>query len=316
MNVRILFITNRDDISIEYLISKLRLKTLDYLRINSEDIDKIHFEIKPSGYSALVINNVSYSIRNTQSVVFKRTPIKFESNPQDIDTPYLNNEKKHFLEGLYLSLTEAKWINPMFATHIAERKLFQLKIAERIGLEIPKYVFTNNPVVATNFLQKNVKSIIKPISNGLQVVGDNIYSIYTSEIEKDYFKSFDNKILFETPVFLQELIPNKADIRVVVIGRKIFAIKIEKDNPHEVDWRKPEINKKYTLIELPPRLNNLLIKLNEYFNLVYSAIDLIEKPNGDYIFLEINPVGEWVWLEHELGIDVSGEFIKELLWEN
>lgn len=49
------------------------------------------------------------------------------------------------------------------------------------------------------------------------------------------------------------------------------------------------------------------------FSMVYSTIDLIETPGGDFIFLEINPVGEWVWLEQELGLNISGKLIQELL---
>lgn len=50
-----------------------------------------------------------------------------------------------------------------------------------------------------------------------------------------------------------------------------------------------------------------------HFKMVYSAIDLIETPDGDFVFLEINPVGEWAWLELELGMNISEKLIDELL---
>lgn len=316
MGVEILFITNKDDISVDYLISKLKLKTKKFLRIDSEDINKIDFNINPNGEFLVRINNEMYNLKNVRSVVFKRTPTKFDFSKEDSNQNYLNNERKHFFEGLYLCLKDAKWINPMFATHIAERKIFQLNQAQLLGLQIPDSVITNNSLTAHKFLQKHQKSIIKPISNGLQVLKKDIYSIYTSEIKKDFFISYKESNLFETPVFLQEKIENKSDIRVVIINENIFSVRIDKNDKTEVDWRKPEILKTYSNINLPKKLSNLLIELNKSFGLIYSAIDLIEKPNGEFIFLETNPVGEWVWLESELDLNISETLIKEMLWQN
>lgn len=204
----------------------------------------------------------------------------------------------------------------MFSTHTAERKLFQLFQANKFGLKTPESLVTNNPLHADKFLKSHKNSIIKPISNGLQIIENKIYSIYTSTISKDFFSKYDKSILFETPMFLQERIENKNDIRVVIINQKVFAIEITKDDKSEVDWRKPEIKKSYKEIILPKEISNKLVKLNKSFNLIYSAIDLIKKPNGQFVFLEINPVGEWVWLESELKLNISEILIKELLWLN
>lgn len=204
----------------------------------------------------------------------------------------------------------------MFATHIAERKIFQLNQAKLLGLKTPDSIITNNSLTAHKFLQQRQKSIIKPISNGLQVVNNDIYSIYTSEIKKDFFSSYKESDLFETPVFLQEKVENKSDIRIVIINKRIFTIRIDKNDKSEVDWRKPEILKTYSKINLPKKLSNLLIRLNKSFGLIYSAIDLIETPNGEFIFLEINPVGEWVWLESELDLNISESLLNEMLWQN
>ncbi|MCZ8091203.1 MvdC/MvdD family ATP grasp protein [Flavobacterium sp.] len=314
MDIKILFITNQDDISVDYLISKLKLKTKSYLRIDSEDINVIDFNINPNGEFILIKDNKKYNLKKVSSVVFKRTPIKFNFDLKDSNQNYLNNERKHFYEGLYLCLKDAKWINPMFSTHIAERKLFQLFEAKKIGLKTPVSILTNNPITADNFLKNNKKSIIKPISNGLQVLENKFYSIYTSEIPNDFFDDYDKNILFETPVLLQERIENENDIRVVIINDKVFSVEITKNDKSEVDWRKPEIKKSYRQITLPQELSNKLIMLNKSLNLVYSAIDLIKRPDGKFVFLEINPVGEWVWLESELNLNISETIINELLW--
>lgn len=314
MNVQTLIISNRDDISIEYLISKLRSGGVSYLRLNSEDIGNIDFEIVPNKTTNSIcrIGSTEYNLHTVQSVLFRRMPVKFNTSPDDPNAAYLNNERKHFLEGLYLLLNNKKWINPMFATQITERKIFQLSVASQYGFDTPKSILTNNAKRAAAFLKSNKESIIKPISNGLQVTKNATFSIYTSPIDSHYFDEADRNTLFNTPVFLQERIPNQADIRVTVVGEKLFAAKIEKKNGSEVDWRKPEIAKKYSPIELPTTIKKSLLDLTQSFGMVYSAIDLIQKPNNDLVFLEINPVGEWVWLEMELGFQISDALLQVL----
>jgi glutathione synthase/RimK-type ligase-like ATP-grasp enzyme len=309
---RTLFITNREDVSVEYLIEKYRKQSDKYLRINSEDIGLLEFEVNPAGNSNCIVEDVFFDLSEVNSVLFKRVPSRFNTPADDQDRPYLNNERKHFFEGLYLTFSNAKWINPMFATHIAERKIYQLHTASRMGLDTPRSIITNNRQKALDFLRGNQASIIKPVSNGLQVLTDITYSIYTTAIDPDDFGDLALAKTFETPVFLQNRIMNSADIRVTIVGQHLFAVKIVKEG-NEVDWRKPEIIKKYELMQLPAELEKKLLQLNKFLGMIYSAIDLILTPKGEFIFLEINPVGEWVWLEHELGIDISGKLIQELL---
>ncbi|RCH56799.1 hypothetical protein DJ568_02785 [Mucilaginibacter hurinus] len=309
---RTLFLTNRDDISVEYLIERYRQHHLNYLRINSEDIGLIEFEVDPAGITRCIIENTVFDLSQVTSVLFKRVPSKFNTPVTDEDRPYLNNERKHFFEGLYLTFSDAKWINPMFATHVAERKLYQLHTASRMGLKIPRSLITNSRQKALGFLNGNRSSIIKPVSNGLQVLTDITYSIYTTSISPAEFGDLDLAETFDTPVFLQNKISNSADIRVTTVSQHVFAVKITKEG-NDVDWRKPDIKKHYEITQLPPSLENKLLELNAFFGMVYSAIDLILTPDGEYIFLEINPVGEWVWLENELGMDISGKLLAELL---
>lgn len=312
MEVKTLFLTNRDDASIEYLISKFREHSQAYLRINSEDLEILNFEVDPAGQIRCFAADEEYLFSDVKSVVFKRVPTKYNNPVGDENSAYLNNERKHFFEGLYLTLDHAKWVNPMFATHIAERKIYQLKVAALLGLKIPKSVITNKLDTAISFLDSQRKAIIKPVSNGLQVLKDKVYSIYTTQVTAQEFRRLDLAETFSTPVFLQEHISNKYDIRVTIVGKSVFAVKISKEST-DVDWRKPEIIKHYQPTTLPESIVEKLLILTSKLGMVYSAIDLIETPGGEFIFLEINPVGEWVWLEQELGLNISEKIIQELL---
>jgi glutathione synthase/RimK-type ligase-like ATP-grasp enzyme len=307
----LLIITNEQDVSIKYLISKFENAGISYFRLNSEDINRFEFQIDLSGEILCRDEKNDHRLNEVKSVLFRRIPSRYAKGNEGEDHSYLNLERKHFLEGLYLSLDEAKWINPMFATQIAERKLYQLKVAKEIGIAVPKSLFTSCYDVAYRFLQLNPDAIIKPISNGLQVTSNKTYSIYTSKITPEVLESLNLSQTFDTPIFLQEQIPNAGDIRVTIIGNDLFAVKILKDS-EDVDWRKPSIKKSYQIIQLPSHVKKSLLGIHTRFNLIYSAIDLIVTPDSRYVFLEINPVGEWAWLEIELGLNISDKIINQL----
>lgn len=307
-----LFISNEFDVSTEYLINKFKSHEIEFLRINSEDINRYDFDFNPKYGAIIHINDVSYDLSKVISVYFRRTPSTFNTTDNSLDKPYLINERRHFFEGMYNSIN-AKWINPIFQTYAGERKLMQLSLAIKLGFEIPETIVTNKLKEAQNFIANHKRCIIKPISHGLQQRGNDFYSIYTSQIDNEKLSSLNLSTIFDTPIFIQKRIDNNKDIRVTLVGKDIFSVEIEKKDKSEVDWRKPEIDKIYKVHKLPEVLKKKLLEMNSNLGLIYSAIDLILTPSMDYVFLEVNPVGEWGWLEKELGLNISNSIINELI---
>lgn len=308
---QVLFVTNKDDFACDYLIYNFLDKNVSYLRINSEDITKLGITYHPD-YSEITFSNIQYNLSKVKSVYFRRAPTVFPPALNDVDSPFINRERRDFFEGLYCSL-DVKWINPIFSTYRAERKLLQLNIAEKLGFNIPKTIVSNDPEKILHFFNISAGSgcIIKPISHGLQVTDEGTYSIYTSEITSLDWLNTDE--LFESPVLIQEKINNYRDIRVTVVGKQIFAVEIEKNDPDSIDWRIQDVVKQYRKHELPEQIIQRIYSLHRELDLTYSAIDFILTPEGKYIFLETNPAGEWVWLEKELKLKISDAIIHELL---
>lgn len=305
---KILFISNKDDLALDYLILKFQNKGIEYFRINSEDITKygISFDLKEA---VIDYKDKTYNLSKVVSAYFRRAPSIFPKTEILENLHFVNNERRDFLEGLYLTLDNVKWINPIFETYIAEKKTYQITLAKRLGFNIPQTVFTNNSDIANNFINNHDNNIIKPICHGLQITKSGAYSIYTSDIQ-----SIDTNVkLFESPIYLQEKIKTHRDIRATVIGSKIFAVEIESFVENRVDWRRPEIKKKYSNHNLPSELKRRMLNLNTKLGLQYSAFDFILTEDSNYKFLETNPAGEWVWLENELNIPISNAIIDELI---
>jgi glutathione synthase/RimK-type ligase-like ATP-grasp enzyme len=305
----VLFVTSKDDFATDYLIYQFKDQGVPYFRLNSEDITELGLSFQP-GQITVTVNHVMYNLANVKSVYFRRAPTVFPNALHPSDTPFINRERKDFFEGLYLSL-DAKWINPIFPTYMAERKLFQLQVANKIGFKAPNTIVSNDPLEVRRFIETHKQCIMKPISHGLQVTEEGTFSIYTSEITDLQWLETDK--LFESPVLIQNKIENHRDIRVTVVGPKIFAVEITKHDPSFVDWRQPNIVKTYDYHNLPEQIKDKILLLHESLHLTYSALDFILTPVGEYIFLETNPAGEWVWLEKELDLQISNAIIDELL---
>ena len=68
----------------------------------------------------------------------------------------------------------------------------------------------------------------------------------------------------------------------------------------------------WTKATLPADVKRRVFQLLERLGLVSGALDFIVTPDGRHVFLEVNPAGEWGWLERDLGYDISGAFARAL----
>jgi hypothetical protein len=178
-----LIITNREDFAADYLILKMMEVNLPCLRINSEDVDKWSIKYDPSDQIEIKYEDNVFELKDVKGIYFRRAPSIFNHFNDEKNASYLWRECREFFEGIYLTLN-AKWINPIFETYKAERKLYQLRLAVDIGFKTPKSVITNDPNIIKSFISKQ-ESIIKPISHGLQISDSDVFSIYTNRISPD-----------------------------------------------------------------------------------------------------------------------------------
>ena len=117
------------------------------------------------------------------------------------------------------------------------------------------------------------------------------------------------------PVFLQEYIEKESELRVTIIGKKIFTAKIESQNNKDSieDFRAVS---SYDLVhkefQLPEKIENKLLAFNEFYNLEFSTFDIIVTPNQEFVFLECNPNGQWLWIEDLTNMPLSLELAKHL----
>lgn len=313
----ILLITNKSDITTDFVVKQLTINGVAFYRLNTEDIlTKVFLSFDFYKNEFHLLDNDSEIIIDLLQIktVYYRRPLLPKINNENLtkgEEYFIQSEIINYLEGLYKILKNAFWISSVYSIREAESKIYQLQIAKELGFTIPRSLLTNDKDCALHFT-KNIECIVKPIKTGYIQDEDQERLIFTT-LFKDYEQL--DRIQF-CPTYFQEFINKVADIRVTVIGEKVFAAKIHSQEHEEtkIDWRKAEkLKLRYEKINLTSELESLCIKLTKKLSLNFGAIDLVEDMKGDYYFLEINPNGQWAWIEKQLDYKISHEIAKLLM---
>jgi len=218
---------------------------------------------------------------------------------------FCEREARAFLDGALGCLPAQRWMSHPAAVAQAERKPYQLAIASELGFRIPRTLITNDSQMLTTIAAER-ELVAKAVSSGYVASERGNRAIFTSALSTEDLEKLNGLEL--SPVIFQERIPKLADIRVTVVASKVFAAEIlsQEDESSAVDWRAttdPELP--HRVHTLPEEIAGLCRRLVSHLGLAFGAIDLALQPDGQYVFFEINPNGEWLWLEDKLGFPIA-----------
>ncbi|CAM3335891.1 RimK domain-containing protein ATP-grasp [Thalassospira profundimaris] len=306
----LLILTSRNDLAVDYLILSLIEKKLPYFRINTEDLCRAEggFSVGDFGvYREISIGSRKLDLSKVISVIYRRALHPNPSTDLSIsERRFVAGEIRHFMMGLILD-PNVKWVNSIDKVSVAENKIYQLRVASSLGIPVPRTIVSNKFEELTSFINTNPSgTVCKPIYHGFyqDESGDN--SIYTRAVsEKDLLRAN----LEVCPVLLQENLAGNEELRVTVVGDKIFTARVLTEDSL-VDWRRPEANSRFERASLTKKEEQLCIDFLGYMGLSYGAFDFIRTRDGRLCFLEVNPAGEWAWLEDQLGFEIRDALIE------
>jgi len=317
--MRVLLISNKDDITTDFIVKKLTQLDIKFYRFNTEELARtVHLKIDFEKdiyclYDSKV--DIEIDLSRIKSVYYRRPEIPaLDIDLKEDEAKFIYNEMSYTLEGIYKLLRKAFWISPLYSIREAENKIYQMSLAKEIGFELPNSIITNQAVDAQLFFGRNNNDcIIKPIKSGLVGENDGLKVIFTNKLPQNT----DFSSIVSCPTYIQSNIHKKVDIRVTIVGNEHFTARIHSQSylDSTIDWRKSETILEYSKIELPLEIKDKCMKLINQLGLKFGAIDFIENENGNYIFLEINPNGQWAWIEQQLKYDISGSIVKLLINE-
>ncbi|MBS1955902.1 MAG: hypothetical protein JST89_17085 [Cyanobacteria bacterium SZAS-4] len=217
-------------------------------------------------------------------------------------------EATHALRGMLYSLPRL-WVNFPARDAVASLKLFQLEVAKNIGMAVPETIVTNEPESAKAFYEKMsgqvIYKLISEKSNFSLPHYEFPHGIPTLPVRDLDVSHFDQ--VRHAPHLFQERIQKKADIRVTVIGKKLFASHIESQaGKGKLDWR-TDYGVPMKTWDLGDQLAEKCMQLLINLGLNYGAIDFCLDENEQHVFLEINSAGQYLWLEEPTKTDLSKE---------
>jgi glutathione synthase/RimK-type ligase-like ATP-grasp enzyme len=233
--------------------------------------------------------------------------------PFDVDAAVTDPHSRAFAasetaQALYglLDTLDCPWMNPRLADDAAHHKPLQWAVARSVGLSIPRTLVTNQPEEARRFVDEVGlgRTVCKAFLASLDAWRE------TRLVTADDMARVD--LVRLAPVIFQEYVPG-VDLRITVVGERMFVGSIDaRQTRYPVDMRMVVGEADVQAAELPQDVHDRLLELMDRLGLRYGAIDMRRTDAGEHVFLEVNPAGQWQFVEQRTGLPITDAVADEL----
>lgn len=297
-------------LAVEY---HLRNQGVEVVRIANPDLPtsgNLSFKIgngQSANYTAAIkdINShyKTHDLSNVKTVWYRR-PLRVVL-PDDMhleDQPVAEQEFKDFVSSIWGTLGQsATWINPWHSHVPTENKGRQLVAAQKVGFSIPDTLMSTSPTEIRNFAKQHAKTgiIFKCFNSTSWGLPDGAKAVTpTTPITLDDLS--DDYSLINCPGIYQTRQEKSYELRITMLGHYPVAAKIDAlgTKKGQDDWRMSNNSDRHiSPYELPNGLAERCAAVMDELDLAFGCIDMIVTPDGDYVFLEINQMGQFLWIE-------------------
>jgi MvdD family ATP-grasp ribosomal peptide maturase len=198
----------------------------------------------------------------------------------------------------------------------AENKQLQLQVARELGLDTPRTLTTNDPATVRAFANSCEEGMVTKMLSSFAIydAGRELV-VFTNPVKPEDLADLSGLSL--CPATFQESLPKLLEIRATVVGERVMSAAVDSQVSARAthDWRRDGVRmlQDWRPYQLPPEVEEKILRLMDYFSLNYGAIDIILTPDRKHVFLELNPCGEFFWLEHSPGLPISDAIADVLL---
>lgn len=219
-----------------------------------------------------------------------------------LDQQYFQREWTEMIAGVFASLDRAWFVNDPDRQGAAVKPL-QLRLAERLGLRIPDTLITNDPEEAAAFIDRHERRVVhKALSPPRHRF------LATKAWSESDRPLLDTLVL--APAIFQETVTDCRELRLTVIGDRVFAAEF-RPAAGLIDGRL-DLATAYRPHTLPPDLASRLVALVRRLGLIFSTIDMKLTDEGEYVFLELNPMGQYLYVEILAGLPLTAAMAQLL----
>ncbi len=313
----IALVTNRADMTADWLVQELGRRDCEFVRINSEDFPAQCSVVWHDRGGRLTSDEIDFDASELAAVWWRRSiaPVLEPAGRTPGEHDWALSEAHAAWQGFWRTV-DAHWVNHPDANLAADHKMVQLRAAAAVGLAVPATLITNDPAAAHAFGDAHPDVICKAGRSGLIHDDDPdkpsrlLYTQLLTDSARDRLDDVGPE-----PYLLQQAIDKRYDVRVTVIGDQAFGCRIDSQQAPgaQTDWRAGNLAElPHDPIELPPWIGERCVTLTQRFGLRFAAVDLAVTPDGGWTFFEINPNGQWAWIEQLTGQPLAAALADEL----
>jgi len=312
-NNKVLILSSDLDLSTDAVCDWLEFFGKGFVRINDVDFNgslgtHLVYSFSNSSSFLKVFGSSISSIWFRREFAFK----KMDNIENNQIKEFISLEIFAFKAHLYSYLLEQRKVlgkNSQYLFPFSTSKIRSLLVARSVGLMIPETIISSGRSELLSFLEKNPKSIVKPLSNPVFIYGEkDTYAMYTRMISTDSLLEYED-IVF--PSIVQEYIPKKYELRVFFIDGKIFtaAIFSQNNSRTSLDFRDYDAKKPNRVIpyRLPVNIVKKILMFMSEMGLNTGSIDIIVSDADEFIFLEVNVVGQYDWIAQACNYKIDKE---------
>lgn len=322
MRPSVLVVTRDQDVAVDPVVADLLSRGLQVTRFDMgdypESLTQATYLVPGRGRWTGVLKGAyrDVDISTVRAIWYRKpAPVGIHPGLTETEAQWAAAEATAGLGGLLAALPGAHWINHPDRNKAADHKPRQLALADAYGLTVPESLMTNDPERARAFCQANRETgvIYKPLTGGPGRWNGEPVALWATTVTAD---QITDGVARTTHLF-QVRVPCAYAVRLTVVGQQMFAVRIDTpDGSSAVDWRSVHDHLMYTRIDVPDDVASGMNRLMQTLGLVYSASDWIVTPDGVWTFIgDLNPNGQWAWLEHQAKVPISAAIADELAKE-
>ena len=298
-----LVLTNRDDYTADYLCDELRGNGRDVVRLDTDSLPEPFGVGYERGEASLTLGARRLSANEIAAVWYRRPkPLALSTLPDGPgEAQFVEREWAEALEAVLAHVPVARWVNHPARNALASRKPEQLTRAAALGLRVPPTLVTQDASTLRRFWEESDGRLIaKPLRVGFVEREDpgRDTLIYTSPVRERDLGQAD--ALARCPTLFQHAVDKSLDVRITAVDQQLVAVGLRATDAgrQRLDIRRDNMEDVvYSDVDLPATVREKLLKLLGSYGLRYAAVDFVVDLDGEWIFLEINPNGQWAWLD-------------------
>ena len=323
----VLIFTNKEDSHPNFVIEHLADAGVPVFRLNTEalltDYEFSWWADDASGCDFVIRCKANcLSVRGSEvTAVWDRRPEKPAELPVQ-NTALINkhnlDEAFGFLYFIRYYLKDVPSIGSIANDRPASSKMLQLRYALEVGFKVPETCFSNTKGQIVAHLTDNGNYVLKPIEsdNVWDEAADSQWVFFAARTSTQNLREAPDEAYSQTVTFLQEYVDKAFELRVTIVGDTTFACRIDsqaqQDDTGKIDWRQGYGHGiRWSVFDLPEDIAGKCLAYRR-MGLSFGCFDFIVTPSGEYVFLECNPNGQWLWVELETGLPIS-QAIAEFL---